>query len=263
MPRAFHGKTPLTEDALLTKAIQKLDLGPFTHASEPDEDAKCFRDLYNAVKASIKPFHEWRRLAISWLLAVLVGVFGNLFASALFGRVEYSNWVLALVLLCATSVAAALFLWLFPLNFQHTFLIVFDKQAADAIAKIGRFSTFKQENNLDNFLRVYHLLLVRDCVRQLHLRMIKIIDVMNAMQEFETWITVELQGRAVWIRRNVERDLKEELLTLCEGFAMTTSPLLSIDDSTPSEQVRAFRFALGRIGFDRTMDKIRWDILQY
>jgi hypothetical protein len=262
MPRRIRNKVPLTEESLLTEPLSKLNLGPFTYGSETNRDPECYQDLTRNLEASIRALRDWRRLVISWLLAVLLGVFGNLFASALFGKIEPSGWALALVFLIATFVSAGLFLWVFPYEFRYHFPISFDKQASQAISTVRKSGLQSRRTDIKNFIHIYHLLLIRDCLRTTPRRFTRVTDTGVAFDGFETDVTVELHGRAPWIKRNIEADLEDEIYALCDTFARAATRLKLLDRSASAQQVKSFEAALRRIDFENVAQKTTWNMLE-
>ena len=262
MPRETGKKVPLTEESLLTEPLAKLNLGPLTYGPETNRDPESYHDLTRNIEASIRTLRDWRRLAISWLLAVILGVFGNLFASALFGKIEPSGWALALVFLIATIAAVGLFLWVFPYEFRYYFTISFDKQASQAISRVRKSGLQGSRTDIKNFIHIYHLLLVRDCLRDTPRRFTRVTDAGVSFDGFWTDVTVQLHGRFAWIRRNIEADLRDEIYELCDAFARAATRLKSIDQSSSVQEVKSFEAALRRIDFWNVANKITWNMLE-
>jgi len=263
MPRRIRKKVPLTEESLLTEPLAKLNLGPFTYGPETDRDPEGYDDLTRNIEASIKALRDWRLLAISWLLAVMLGVFGNLFSSALFGKIEPSGWALALVFLIATFVAAGLFLWVFPYEFRYCFPISFDKQASQAISRVRKSGLQDRRADIKNFIRIYHLLLIRDCLRDTPRRFTRVTHAGVFFYGFGTDVTVRLCGRIAWIRRNIEVDLRNEIYELCDAFAGAATRLKSIDQSPSVHEVKSFEAALRRIDFGNVAGRIISDMTEF
>lgn len=263
MSEGHRGKTALTEENLLTKPLDELDFGPFTHPITVTWARKWYLQMLKHLEFSIKTFRDRRMLVISWLLAVLVGVFGNLFASSLFGRIECSSWQFALIFLAATSLVAASLFWFFPPRFEHTFQVWFGREATYAYQKLSKeFGRLLSHDDLHDFFRVYNLLLVRDCLREHSTRLTKVIDVKVPEYGYEIWVTVQLRRKGSWLRRSVEKDLVEELGLVCELFATTVGPIRWIDEGTPIEQVKTFHSALKSIRFDNVVREVREQILR-
>lgn len=259
MPRRVRNKIPLTEESLLTGPLGKLDLGPFIYERETGRDAESYHDLTRNIETSIGALREWRRLAVSWLLAVILGVFGNLFASALFGKIEPSGWALALVFLIATLAAVGLFLWEFPYEFRYDFSISFDKQASHAISRL-RKTGLRSSTSIKDFIHIYHLLLIRDCLRATPRRFMRVTDTGVSFFGFWTDVTVRLHGRIAWIRKSIEADIGNEIYELCDAFAGASTRLISIDESMSIREVRSFEAALRRMNFGNMADKIVSDM---
>jgi len=215
------------------------------------------------LEVSIKQFRERRMLIIPWLLALLFGIFANLFASALFGEFEYSNWGFALVFLIISCFFAGLVFWFFPPKFEHVFQVWFGEAALEGKLKLfKRFGTLENQDKLEDFFRVYHSLMVRDILKEHHMRLTKVIDVKIAEYGYETWIFVRLDPKVSWLQRSLEEKVRDELILLCEAFATTIQPFLWIDEGTPTEQVKAFDIALQNIRFENTKAKVQQQIIE-
>jgi hypothetical protein len=257
-----HGTLPLTEENLLNKSLRELDFGPFTHPFTVTWTSDWHREMMAHLGVSIKSFEERRMLVISFLLAVLVGVFGNLFASSLFGKIEYSNWVPALTFLVATVCSAGLLLRYFPPAFEHSFQIFYGKNAVDVQTSLfKKFGLLKNEDRLPDFLRIHHLLLVRDCLRKHPPHLCNVTDVIVDKFGYETWVTVRLRSKASWLRKPIRKQLWDELGLLCDAFATTILPVSHLDEGTPREQVNAFDVALGRMDVQDVKSKVRQQIV--
>jgi len=253
---------PLTEENLLGRPLRKLDFGPFTHPFSVTWAQNWRTKMIAHLETSIKSFEERRMLVISWMLAVLVGIFGNLFASSLFGSIEYSSWTLALAFLVAVIAFAGLLFWFFPPAFEHSFQVFYGRNAFDVrLTLFKKFGLLENEDKLGDFLRIYHMLLVRDCLRKHPPQLTKIADVILDKYGYETWVTVRLRSKISWLRRSVRKRLWDELGLLCDAFATTVLPISHLDQDTPKEQVNAFDAALGRMDFQDLKSKIRQQIL--
>jgi len=263
MSHGLHGKTPLTEDNLLTEPLAELDFGPFTHPGVT-YDKVWFDRMIKHLDESIKEFRERRILIISWVLAILFGIFGNLFASALFGRFEYSSWGFAFAFFIAACASASLLFWFFPPEFKHSFQVWFGEEATVGEHKlVEKFGVLDNHDRLEDFFRIYHSLMIRDCLKEHQLRLTKVTDVEIPEYGYETWVKVRLGSTSTaWLRKSVEKQLLDELGPLCEAFATTTLPFCWIDESTPKEQVKAFDLALANIRFENVRAKLRRQILE-
>jgi hypothetical protein len=212
--------------------------------------------------ASIKSFEDRRILVISWILAVLVGIFGNLFASSLFGGIGRSSWALALAFLVAMIGFAGLLFRFFPPAFEHSFQVFYGRNAFDVkLALHKKFGLLRNHDKLDDFPRIYHLLLVRDYLRKHPPKLTKVTDVIVDKFGYETWVTVRLRSNTSWLRKSVRKQLWSELGLLCDAFAPTTLPIPHLDQDTPREQVNAFDEVLGRIDVQDLKSRVRQQIL--
>jgi hypothetical protein len=253
---------PLTEENLLGKPLREMDLGPFPHPFSVTWAGDWHREMITHLAASIKSFEERRILVISFLLAVLVGVFGNLFASSLFGRIEYSSWPPALAFLVGAICSAGLLFLYFPPAFEHSFQVFYGRNASDVrLALHKEFGFLENDDKLADFLRIYHLLLVRDCLRKHPPQLCKVTDVIVDKFGYETWVTVRFRSKASWLREPIRKQLWDELGLLCDAFATTILPISHLDQGTPREQVNAFDAALGRMNVQDLKSKVTQQIL--
>jgi hypothetical protein len=264
-----YGNIELTDENILTKALVELDFGPYKHPLPMTTyQGLWYKAMWKHLDDTIKRFRERRILVISWILAACIGVFGNLFASSLYGRPQYETPGYGVAFLAAAIIAASMLLVYFPPAFQHTFQIFFGREAFDAKLKI--FKELQQKRNIElhsnstfddklgDFLRVYNLLLVRDVLRQHPLRTTKVADIRNPQFDFESWVTVKPRSRFAWIKRDIETELWKELGLVCELFATTIVPIGPgwIDENTADERIRKFDSALLSIDFDKLKDRV-------
>jgi hypothetical protein len=263
-----HGKMPLTHESLLTEPLVDLDFGPFKHPKVPTWKGTWHREMVKHLGDSIRRYRERRILTVSWILAALIGVFGNLFASSLFGRPEYGNGFFAGLFLAAALASVLVLFIYFPPAFTHTFQVFYGKDASDAKMKL--FEAFEQktgallqsfselDGKIDEFLRVYNLLLIRDCLRAHPLIVTRVTEARNPEVGFESWVTVGARSRFAWMARKIEQQLWNELGLVCELFATTIVPIgpAYVDEKTPLESVQKFDLALSSIDFDELKPRI-------
>jgi hypothetical protein len=258
-----HGIMPLTEENILDKPLRELDFGPFTHPFSVTWAGDWHREMITHLAASIKSFEERRILVISFLLTVLIGIFGNLFASSLFGRIEYSSWPPALFFLVATVCSAGLLFLYFPPAFEHSFQIFYGRNAVDVRQPLfQKFGFLENDDKLADFFRIHHLLLVRDCLRKHAPQLCKVTDVIVDKFGYETWVTVHLRSKTSWLRESIRKKLWDELGLLCDAFGTTILPISYLDQDTPRERVRTFDESLGRMDLQDLQSKVRQQILR-
>ncbi len=225
---------------------------------------KRYDQLFDQIEVSLDKFHHRRVLLVSWVLTVSVGIFGNMFGSAIFGTLEQSSLPFALPFLIASLFSAGLLFWFFSPNFEHEFPIWYGDEASDTILNMDeKFGPMQNEDKLDAFFRVHHLLLLRDSLHEWRerKRLTRITDVAVVKQGYQTWITVRLGSSTAWLRKSIEKELRQELELLCRVFATTILPIRWFDETTPIQQVKDFDNALSVIDFERVGNRIVEQIL--
>jgi len=254
---------------MLSEPLEQLDFGPFTHPPSITWHGPWFKKMLDDLDKSLKAFKDRRILVISWLLTIGIGIFGNLASSALLDGFGPPRWDLAAAFLMVTGIFGLILLWYFPPRFEHLIQVWYGQEASNANLEL--FKRFKFlgpsgdspiERKLDDFMRIYNALMVRDELGKMKPSVIRIRDATYAPDGYELWLTVELRERFAWLSRKIEDKIASETGHLCQRCATTIMPFAWIDEKTSEESLSQFNDALKRLNLKALKEKIRKQILE-
>ncbi len=258
----------LSNESLLDKPLDQIDLGPFIYPIFPDKDLALGEDLLESCKKSLEDFKSRRVLVISWLLAISIGITGNISASAFIGGIQGPRYDLGILFLIITIGVGLVLIWYFPPNFTHVISIQYEETVEKVRNELhdhfeGRVHAYGIEWGLwFKFLRIYNALLIRDYLRRSKLKTVKIKRVLISSMGFAVWLDVGARGKLSWLSRHIESRLLEELVDLCYDITMCVTALLSINLGSSDEKLSTFLEALHNLKFEHLMVTITRQITQ-
>lgn len=103
---------------------------------------------------TLQDFHNRQLLAISFALAVIIGIFGNLLINSIFGTPQQSDWNLILISAIIVFLSGGLLFFYLPtefeyfisVNFIQVFRTVHEKAITDLLRKIAEDYSFPHVN---------------------------------------------------------------------------------------------------------------------
>lgn len=196
---------------------------------------------------SIRNFKERRFLIISWLLTIVIGITGNITASAMLGWIESPTWDIAIFFLLLTIMFGGILLIYFSPRFKHVIKIFYGTEVVDAMLELFKLFKFPDpQDRLSDFMKIYNALMVRDFLREIKPKTIKIKKVLILDYSFELWLFIE-SSILSFLDLKIEEKISEEVDIICDRFGSTILPLKLIDEKTTEKQLQTFYEALNKL----------------
>ena len=205
----FPLSLPPTSDNMLTQHFDQIDTWPFVRRSRLKNVKENHTELERSHKISdkwrsasydyfSKKLDDFRRrqdLCFPWMLTVIIGVFGNLFVSSLFGPTDLANPLLTVFSFLGLLLVTLVFFRLFPIDLNHQFEFMFPiprtfpgghEKYVGPQGKLNIDSQNVLSNNLldrlvEEFGCLVSLMIVRDQLSQIQLQVSKIANVRDVV----------------------------------------------------------------------------------
>jgi len=217
--RVHRESYPLTQENLLKRKIQNLDTWPYVPKGlipeQKDSEPIPQREMGNITQHRerefakidniLTDFTQRQRTIASWLLAVALGIIGNLVVSLLFSPLvfDFSLWsntrwfFLIIGLISIVILICAIFLY-YPTNLYYRDVLIapakfpssfeqvinaLDKSKLSALAQVSATYEFALREKTVDFVHLVNLAIIRDDLESVNMQVLKVCD-LTPISEF-------------------------------------------------------------------------------